>query len=585
MEARATSGPNLFFDFNSSLKSIRGTPLVELGRSAMQTLREKLADPTRFLVATELVSVRGSMAGASAIKARDFANELVASLAIDWISITDNAGGNPQLAPLVLGRPILYAGKEVVIHLTCKDLNRNGLESEAWMLNSEGFHNILAMTGDYPVTGSGGQARPVFDIDFIGLISLLARMNQGLNRHVAGGAEERLEMTQFCVGAVTTNFKLHEGEVIPQYMKLAKKVECGAQFIINQIGFDSRKISELRCYMDAHGMKKTPLIGNVYLLSPRVAQLFHAGRIPGVVVSYALWELCRERSAAPDRGKAFFLELAAKQIAVYRGLGFRGVYLGGVHNYGAIEKILEIERGFALDDWKQFAREIRFSRPGEFFFYAENPATGLADATRETPRPRRHSKHVTAVYQASRLSHFPASGRRKPSCPSAGGFRRSTSESRLLIMETPVPIPRATNHRHIWLRVGTLLDGGSAPHMRNAHLVYSGGGILFVGQDSPPRSVLNDEQKQPDADLPDYTLLPGLIDAHTHFFLEGGELDPEKRAAHLAQPPEKLLHLAGQRLEKLVRLGIAACRDAGDKDGVGLALSNICAAADRPTTP
>ena len=73
--------------------------------------------------------------------------------------------------------------------------------------------------------------------------------------------------------------------MIPQYLKLEKKVECGAQFIINQIGFDSRKISELRCYMDAHGMKETPLIGNVYLLSPRVAQMFHEGRIPGVVVT------------------------------------------------------------------------------------------------------------------------------------------------------------------------------------------------------------------------------------------------------------------------------------------------------------
>lgn len=152
-------------------------------------------------------------------------------------------------------------------------------------------------------------------------------------------------------------------------------------------------------------------------------------------------------------------------------------------------------------------------------------------------------------------------------------------------METTIPMPPATNRRRIWLRVGTLLDGGSAPPMRNAHLVYSGGGILFVGQDSPPRSVLNDEQKQPDADLPDYTLLPGLIDAHTHFFLEGGELDPEKRAAHLEQSPEKLLHLAEQRLEKLVRLGVTACRDAGDKDGVGLALSSMCAAADRPMMP
>ncbi len=184
----------------------------------------------------------------------------------------------------------------MVIHLTCKDLNRNGLESEAWMLNSEGFHNILAMTGDYPVAGNDGLARPVFDIDSIGLISLLSKMNQGLARGDGERQNQRLEKTQFCIGAVTTNFKLREGEVIPQYLKLEKKVECGAQFIINQIGFDSRKISELRCYMDAHGMKETPLIGNVYLLSPRVADLFHEGRIPGVVVSEALWELCRKQS-------------------------------------------------------------------------------------------------------------------------------------------------------------------------------------------------------------------------------------------------------------------------------------------------
>ncbi len=371
----------------------------------MLTLREKLADPTRFLVATELVSVRGSMAGVNAIKARDFANDLVACPEIDWISITDNAGGNPQLAPLVLGRPILYAGKEVVIHLTCKDMNRNGLESEAWMLNSEGFHSILAMTGDYPVAGNDGLARPVFDIDSIGLISMLRTMNEGLGGAVMNGKRQQLEKTQFSIGAVTTNFKLREGEVIPQYEKLRKKVECGAQFIINQIGFDSRKISELRCYMSAHGMAQTPLIGNVYLLSPRVADLFHEGKIPGVVVSDALWEVCRMRGESPDRGKAFFMELAAKQIAIYRGLGFRGVYLGGVHTLAAIERILEIERSFAPDDWKHFAREIRFSRPSEFFFYTEDAATGLADPNQETPRPKTSSTHVTAEYQLSKLAH------------------------------------------------------------------------------------------------------------------------------------------------------------------------------------
>ena len=94
------------------------------------------------------------MSESSTVKARDFANELIRFPGVDWISITDNAGGNPQLAPTALGKPILYAGKEVVIHLTCKDLNRNGLESEAWLLHSEGFNNVLAMTGDFPIAGA-----------------------------------------------------------------------------------------------------------------------------------------------------------------------------------------------------------------------------------------------------------------------------------------------------------------------------------------------------------------------------------------------------------------------------------------------
>jgi methylenetetrahydrofolate reductase (NADPH) len=373
----------------------------------MQTLQEKLFQSSRFLVGTELVSVRGSMAEHNAIKARTFANELVASPDIDWISITDNAGGNPQLAPLALGRPLLYAGKEVVIHLTCKDLNRNGLESEAWLLNSEGFHNILAMTGDYPVAGNEGLPKPVFDIDSVGLISMLNKMNQGFDpKDAQGNSKNQLLLkTQFCIGAVATNFKLHEGEVIPQYMKLGKKVGCGAQFIINQIGFDSRKISEMRLYMDAHGMKQTPLIGNVYLLSSRVVQIFHEGKIPGVVINRTLFELCRKHAQSADGGRAFFSEFAAKQIAVYRGLGYRGVYLGGVHNFPAIEKILAIEKTFAPDDWKQFAREIKFSRPGEFFYYAENPATGLANSTKRDSSPPVASKHVTATYQLSRWTH------------------------------------------------------------------------------------------------------------------------------------------------------------------------------------
>ena len=374
----------------------------------MQTLRERLYQSSEFLFGVEMVSIRGSMTEKKALKARMFANQLVNYPAIDWVSVTDNAGGNPQLAPHALGKPILYGGKEVVIHMTCKDLNRNGLESEAWLLNSEGFLNILAMTGDYPITGNEGMAKPVFDIDSVGLISMLNKMNNGFDYQQNGNQNkiQHLEKIQFLIGAVTTNFKLHEGEVIPQYLKLQKKIECGAQFIINQVGYDSRKMNELRLYMDNHGMKHIPLIGNVYLLNPKVAQIFYRKKIPGIVVTPVLLELCQQQEKSVDGGKAFFYEFAAKQIAIYRGLGYRGAYLGGMHNLSTIEKILQIERSFSRDDWKQFAQEIKFSRPAEFFYYGENPSTGLADSSVVNSKSQNtKSKYISMVYNLSKWFH------------------------------------------------------------------------------------------------------------------------------------------------------------------------------------
>jgi imidazolonepropionase-like amidohydrolase len=152
-------------------------------------------------------------------------------------------------------------------------------------------------------------------------------------------------------------------------------------------------------------------------------------------------------------------------------------------------------------------------------------------------------------------------------------------------MYETLEIPTATRERPVWLRVGTLLDGVSTTPLANAHVVYDDKEILFAGADSPPRDLLRAGQVAPDLDLPEFTLLPGLIEAHAHFFLEGGELDLDKRAAYLEQSPEQLLALAMPRLEKLVRLGVVAVRDAGDRHGVGLALSRLSKSAGRPLMP
>jgi methylenetetrahydrofolate reductase (NADPH) len=255
-------------------------------------------------------------------------------------------------------------------------MNRNALESTAWAMASDGFNNILALSGDYPASGYSGAAKPVFDIDSIGLLKLLSDMNNGLGVALPRNQVRTLGGTQFYLGAVVTPYKLRENELVPQLLKLKKKVATGARFIISQIGFDARKAAELVRYMRDEGMSDVPLIGNVFLMSARLARFFRGGRIAGVVVSDELVETC-ERHAGDHN---WFIEFAAKQSAIFKGLGYRGIYYGGVERMADVEAILAAERSFAPDDWKQFAREIAYSRPGEFFYYGSarsQPRTSL----------------------------------------------------------------------------------------------------------------------------------------------------------------------------------------------------------------
>jgi len=110
-------------------------------------------------------------------------------------------------------------------------------------------------------------------------------------------------------------------------------------------------------------------------------------------------------------GGRFFRGSRAKQLGGFRGLGYTGAYLGGVNSYREIEGLLDLERTFAPDDWRQFAREIRYSRPGEFFLFEEDPATGLSQAgvvNREwqaSSQARESNPNVTPLYRLSKWVH------------------------------------------------------------------------------------------------------------------------------------------------------------------------------------
>lgn len=132
-----------------------------------------------------------------------------------------------------------------------------------------------------------------------------------------------------------------------------------------------------------------------------------------------------------------------------------------------------------------------------------------------------------------------------------------------------------------WIVVGQLLDAKNKRVLKNVHLIYDKFRILYVGVEVPATSILNG-QTTPDLTLPTYTALPGLIEGHSHTFLEGAELDVDKRASYQKSDSETLYQQAEKRIHTLGRLGIIAMRDGGDKDHVGLRLSKLTANGDGP---
>ena len=162
------------------------------------TLRHLLEETDRFITCVELVTSRGTLADRGGKRVLEMAQALAADPRFDALSITDNPGGNPMITADALGTPLKESGQEVIIHLSCKDFNRNGLMGQAWKLANGGFDNILTLSGDYPIAGYQGQSSGVFDIDSVGLLQLLSDMNEGRFEDASPGRKPRpLKPTRF----------------------------------------------------------------------------------------------------------------------------------------------------------------------------------------------------------------------------------------------------------------------------------------------------------------------------------------------------------------------------------------------------
>jgi methylenetetrahydrofolate reductase (NADPH) len=318
------------------------------------------------------------------------------------ITITDNAGGNPAISAEMLAVEVNRLGIEPMVHLTCKDKNRNQIEALLYGLERASVHNLLVLTGDYNYAGYGGPAGPVFDLDSTQLLDLITDLNGGLEVPTFRGTIQ-LAPTHFVAGAVVSPFKAMEAELMGQYYKLKKKLAAGAEFIVTQLGYDARKFHEVLLMMKHLGFGDVPVIGNVYVLARGAARLMNRHGLPGCVVTDELMSVLDEESKAADKGKAKRLERAAKMYAFMRGMGFAGVHIGGHElRYGDVEFI--IERGEELaPNWHDFLPEFDYPQPNGWHYFEKDPKTGL---NTETPVDRSKGRPPPPLsYRSFRLFH------------------------------------------------------------------------------------------------------------------------------------------------------------------------------------
>ena len=370
----------------------------------MNKFKEKIVRGKEFIITCEFVPGRGC-AGRSIEEMIGFGKKVVSSnLPIQAISITDNPGGNPAISPDVLGKELQAMGIEPLIHFACTDCNRNMIESRSYALARDGVKNLLVVTGDYPVSGYEGMAKPIFDLDSVQAIRYLKEMNEGLE--IPGrkkGTFEKLPETDFFVGCVVSPFKRTEAELVTQFFKLEKKVLAGADFIIPQLGYDVRKFAEVLKYMKYRNIN-LPILGNVYVLNRPVARFMNRGNVPGCVVTDKLLERIEEEAKASDKGKAARLERAAQLMAIFRGLNFSGVHIGGFGlKFEDFEHI--INRSVEMtDDWREYIPDFHYKQEDEYYYFPDDAELTFAEEKLvpvEASKKHRKSLH----FQISRLFH------------------------------------------------------------------------------------------------------------------------------------------------------------------------------------
>lgn len=333
----------------------------------MKRLKSSLQSGENFVITAELTGGPGF-----SYKPIEHFLEGYRNTGLDWVpsgfeltglTLPQNPGGQANIDPGDVYRFArerdLLADLDFIPHLSCKDQNADALMSVLLGYRRAGVESILALTGDKPLSAKG-----VFELGAIGLLQLVRQLNNDAYRKVKPDQIEYVH--QFYPGAAVSPFKYTEASQMQQYFKMENKITAGAEFLITQVGWDWKKSLELKRYLEENSID-IPVLGNVYFLTSTnpAPRLMHDIKLPGCFVSDALLARLNEETLEQH------MERCARQLAMYKSMGYAGADLGGVHDFEQFKWI--VNRAAEIgDDWEDGKESLCWPAKNAWYLYDDS---------------------------------------------------------------------------------------------------------------------------------------------------------------------------------------------------------------------
>jgi homocysteine S-methyltransferase len=254
---------------------------------------------------------------------------LVKEAGADAVNIGDSPMARVRMSALSLAVMIRQqVGIDTLIHFTTRDKNLMALQAELIGAHALGIRNIIALTGDPPTVGDYPSATGVWDVDSIGLIKVLTRLNEGFD-WLGTSIGRPARFTIAC--AVNPSAEDLDREL----ERFRQKIDAGAHVAMSQPIYDPETLER---FFERTGQLSIPfLLGVLPLQSSRHAEFLH-NEVPGIVVPQRLRDRMRK---AGENGIQEGLEQARELLEETRDL-VEGVYL--MPSFGRYEMVAELVR-------------------------------------------------------------------------------------------------------------------------------------------------------------------------------------------------------------------------------------------------